>query len=83
MARALSLVERGMEAQAEIRALRKACAPLHEAAIASGDWTVMAETQALAATLRAAGVQARRLTGFAENIACPDGRRDSGHGLAA
>lgn len=78
----LPVVEHGMEAQERIRALRKSCAPLYEAALASGNHAVMAETKALAETLRVAGVQAKRLTGYAES-ACPDGLTLFGHGRAA
>ena len=73
----------GMEAQAVIREARRACAPLHEAALASGDFAVMAETKALADTLRVAQMQARRLTGFAESVSCPDGRVGMFHGRPA
>jgi hypothetical protein len=72
-----------MEAQSGIRLLRRTCAPLYEAALASGDYAVMAETKALADTLRVAQLQARRLTGFAETVSCPDGRAGLFHGRAA
>jgi hypothetical protein len=38
----------------------------------------MAESHALAATLRAAQAQLRRIAGRADSIACPDGTRDAG-----
>lgn len=72
-----------MEAQANLRTLRRSCAPLYSAAMESGDFDVMMETQALAATLRVAQMQARRLTGFAEKVSCPDGRAGLFHGRAA
>jgi hypothetical protein len=83
MPRPIALAERGMEAQVGIRALRRACAPLYEAAMASGDFDVMSETHALADTLALAGRQAKRLTGYAEGLTCPDGRAGLWHGSAA
>ena len=83
MPRSPSLPERGMEAQVVIRETRRACAPLYEAAMASGDYAVMSETKQLAETLALAGRQAKRLTGYAEGIACPDGRLGLFHGEAA
>jgi hypothetical protein len=51
--------------------------------VASGDWALMAESHALAATLRAAQSQLRRIAGRADNIACPDGIHGAAHGRAA
>jgi hypothetical protein len=53
------------------------------AAMASGDWDLMAETHELAATLGAARKQLRRIAGRAEAIACPDGVAKPSHGRAA
>jgi len=83
MARAIPLAERGMDLQVQLRDLRKATLPLFEAALASGDFAVMAEAKALHATLRVAGLQARRLTGLADGVACPDGQVGMFHGRAA
>ena len=83
MARAVSLPGLGMEAQVAIRELRKGCLPLFEAALASGDFAVAAEAKALHETLKVAGLQARRLTGLAEGVACPDGQVGLFHGSAA
>lgn len=83
MARPLPVVEHAMEAQARIRRLRKDLAPMYEAAFATGDWTVMSETHALAETLRIGQLQARRLAGLTTRIACIDGVAAPGHGRAA
>lgn len=83
MARPTPLAALGMDAQVAIRDCRKACAPLYEAALASGDFDVMMEMQALAGSLRIASTQARRLTGYADRVACPDGRIGLWHGRAA
>lgn len=83
MPRPLGVAERAMDAQVGIRELRKRTAPLFEAAVATGDWTLMAETKALAETLRVGLKQARRIAGLAEAIACPDGVAGAGHGRAA
>jgi hypothetical protein len=72
-----------IEAQVAIGALQRSTAPLYEAAMASGDFSVMAETKALAGTLRTARLQARRIAGLAEGIECPDGLILFGHGRAA
>jgi len=82
MARPLPVVEHAMEVHAHLRRFRKDTAPLYQAALATGDFTVMAETHALAETLRIAQLQAKRLAGFAET-ACADGIREPGHGAAA
>lgn len=83
MPKPIGLVERGMEAQAAIRSLRRDSLPLFEAALASGNYSVMAEAKALHDTLKAAATQAKRLTGMAEDIACPDGQVGMFHGSAA
>lgn len=75
-------VERAMECQVAIRALRSQTHPLWEAAMATGDWTLLAECRALASTLKLAAAQARRIAGLAE-VQCPDGVEASGHGRAA
>lgn len=79
------LVERAMECQVAIRELRSATHPLWEAAVASGNWAVMAEAKALAATLKTAAGQARRIAGLAEPsfVDCSEGLRRTGHGRAA
>lgn len=82
MPRPPSVTEQAMEVHAHLRRFRKDTAPLYAAALATGDFTVMAETHALAETLRIAQLQARRLAGFAE-AACADGRAEPGHGLAS
>lgn len=83
MAKSLALDELAVEAQVRIRDTRRGLAPLFEASLATGDWRVMAETKALAETLRVAGVQAKRLAGLAAGITCPDGRVGLWHGRAA
>lgn len=83
MPKPIALAERGMEAQAAIRSLQRASLPLFEAALASGNFAVMSEAKALHATLTVARTQARRLTGYAEGIECPDGIGLFGHGRAA
>lgn len=83
MPRPIGLVERGMEAQAGIRELRRGTLPLFEAALSSGDFAVMAEAKALHDTLKVAGTQAKRLTGLAEGISCPDGCAGLWHGRGA
>lgn len=69
MPRQTPVVEKAMDAQAAVKACRSACAPLHEAGLASGDFDLMVEVQAFAATLRIAQLQARRLTARAEQVA--------------
>jgi HPt (histidine-containing phosphotransfer) domain-containing protein len=76
-------VELAMEAQSRLRQLRRETAPLFSAALSTGDYALISETHALAGTLRAAGVQARRIAGLAEAISCPDGLARAGHGRAA
>jgi hypothetical protein len=83
MPRPIPPVDHAIEAQAVLHALRRACGPLWEAAMASGSWTLMAESKALAETLRSAQVQLRRISGEIESIACPDGEAKAGHGRAA
>jgi len=82
MARPLPLVEHAMEVHAHLRRFRKETAPLYRAALATGDFTVMAETHALAETLRIAQLQAKRLAGLAE-ARCADGIVGPAHGAAA
>jgi hypothetical protein len=78
-------VERAMEVQVAIRELRTTTHPLWEAAVASGNWTVIAECKALAATLKVAAAQARRIASLAEPsvMDCSEGLRRTGHGRAA
>lgn len=76
-------VEHAMEAQAALHTLRRLCAPLWAAAMASGDWILMSDRHALADRLRADGRQLRRITGELEAIECPDGLAAAGHGRAA
>lgn len=83
MPRPVSATEHAMEVQARIRRLRKDTAPMFEAALATGDFVVLAETHALAETLRVAQLQAKRLAGLADAIGCADGIRRPGHGRAA
>lgn len=75
-------VEHAIETQVALRALRSATHPLWEAAIATGNWSLIAEVKALAATLKVANTQARRIAGLAET-ACPDQLVGLGHGRAA
>ncbi len=83
MPRPSPLVDRAMETQVALRDLRRVTVPLWEAAVASGNWTAMSEAKALAATLRSATLQCRRIAGLADGIACPDGFGLAGHGRAA
>lgn len=86
MARPIPVVEHAMEAQTVVRHLRKVAAPLWEAAIASGDWTLLAECKALSTTIRIASTQLRRIAGRAEGFECPDSLAIGhvpGHGAAA
>lgn len=76
-------VEHACEAQARLHALRRACVPLWAAALASGDWSLLSESHALAGTLRAAGTQLRRIAGRLDAIECPDGIKGASHGRAA
>lgn len=66
MPRPVALAEEAVEAQVVIRDATRRCAPLYVAAVASGDRAVMAETKALADTLRWARSQARRIAGLGE-----------------
>lgn len=68
MSRPVAAVEYAMEVQAALHALRKHTLPLWTAALASGDWTLMAEVKALAATLRSASAQTRRIAGLTEPV---------------
>lgn len=85
MPRPIPTVEHAMEAQVGIRALRSATHPLWEAAIATGNWTLISEVKALAGTLKVAAAQARRIAALAEpsEHECADGIREPGHGKAA
>lgn len=75
-------VERAMEVQVALRSMRTHTHPLYEAAVATGNWTLLAECRALAATLKVAALQTRRIAGMAET-ACADGVEAPGHGRAA
>jgi hypothetical protein len=68
MPRPVPAVEAAMEAQEAVRSLRSACSPLWAATLASGDWSLISECQALSATLAAAQQQLRRIAGLAESI---------------
>lgn len=83
MYRRPSATEHAMDAQVALRDFRHACAPLWASAVASGDWSLMAESHALADTLRTAQRQLRRIAGRADSIACPDGVAGASHGRAA
>lgn len=83
MPRRTPTVELAMEAQVAIRELRSATHPLWESAVASGDWSVIAEVKALAATLKIAAGQARRIAALAEPGVCADGLFEIGHGKAS
>lgn len=83
MPRPLGVAEHAMEVQACLRRLRKDVAPMYEAALATGDFAVMAETHAIAETLRIGQLQAKRLAGMVDSIHCADGRKAPGHGRAA
>lgn len=74
-----------MDMQVALRDLRSATHPLWEAAVASGNWNVMAECKALASTLKVAAGQARRIAALAEApmLDCSEGLRRTGHGRAA
>lgn len=74
---------RSMDLQVEVRELARSAAPMFEAAMATGDWNLIAETKALAQSLRVVGIQAKRVAGMADAIACPDGESAPGHGRAA
>lgn len=82
MARPLPVVEHAMEVQSRVRLLRKEAAPMFEAAMATGNFEVMAETHALAEALRISQKIARRIAGLAEGL-CADGIAEPGHGAAA
>lgn len=82
MPRPIPIVEQAMEVQAQLRRLRKATAPMYEAALATHDSGVLFETHALAQTLRVALIQAKRIAGMAE-ATCPDDIATPGHGAAA
>ena len=82
MGHPVPVVERAMEVQVAIRGLRTQTHPLWEAALATGNWTLLSECRALAGTLKVAATQARRITGLAE-ARCPDGIKAAGHGRAA
>lgn len=75
-------VDAAIEVQVSIRGLRTTTHPLWLAAVATGNWTLLAECRALASTLKLAAAQARRIAGLAE-VQCPDGVEASGHGRAA
>lgn len=84
MARHVPLAAEAMEAQVGLREFRRSRARLFEAALQSGNHAAVAEAHALAATLRIAEKQARRLAGIADGlITCADGLFEPGHGRAA
>lgn len=83
MPRPATAVNLACDAQAALHQLRRDTAPLFAAALATGDYVLVSETHALANTLRVAAIQARRIAGLADSIACPDGRSRLGHGRAA
>ena len=83
MPRPAPAVNRAMDAQVALHSLRRSCAPVWAAALASGDWSVMADAKALDSTLRVAFAQLRRLTGQLEAIECPDGHARGSHGRAS
>jgi hypothetical protein len=83
MPRPVPAVNQSLDAQAALHSLRHACAPLWQAALASGDWSLLSESHALAGTLRTAGTQLRRISGQLERIECPDGRAHGSHGRAS
>ena len=83
MPRAVPAVEHAIEVQVALTDLRRACGPLWQSAIASGDWTLISQCQALSVTLSTVSLQLRRLSGRADSIACPDGCAQHGHGRAA
>lgn len=73
MPRPVALAEYAMEASAGIRELRRATAPLFEAALRSGNHAAMTEAHALAATLRVAERQSKRIAGIADGLVFPAG----------
>jgi hypothetical protein len=82
MPRPVHVVEHVMEAQVAVTGLRRAAAPLWVAALASGDWDLIADCKALSATIGIASTQLRRMAGRAETV-CPDLLAAPGHGAAA
>lgn len=83
MARALSLDEQAIEFQVALRDLRRQhAAPLWEAAVASGEWSQLADAKALAGILKVADRIAKRMAGRV-SAPCVDGLLEPGHGRAA
>lgn len=83
MGRALALDEQAVEFQVALRDLRRSvAAPLWEAAIASGDWSQLADAKALEGILRVADRIAKRMAGRV-SAPCADGLLEPGHVKAA
>lgn len=80
--RRTAIVLYAVEVQAQLRELRRETAPMYEAALRSGNHAVLAETHALAESLRISQKIARRVAGMADVI-CADGIAQPGHGKAA
>ena len=83
MPRPLVASESAREAQVILRDARRRCTPMLEAALASGDWTTMADAKAFATTFRALLAQARLITGRLDAVACADHIARPAHGRAA
>lgn len=84
MARPAALADHAVEAQAVLRATRRAMAPMYEAAVRSGNAAAISEAKHVAESIRTAERQAKRLAGIADGlVVCADGLFEPGHGRAA
>ena len=83
MPRPLPLDEQSVEFQVALRDLRRRhAAPLWEAAIASGEWSQLADAKALDGVLKVAERIAKRMAGRV-TAPCADGLLEPGHGMAS
>lgn len=84
MPKRVPVVEHSMEFQAELRSLRAITHPMWLEACRTGNYALMSEVKAIAATLRVAQHQAQRIAAIAEAPGvCADGLFEPGHGKAA
>lgn len=78
----VQIVHLAMDTQADLLRVQVHAAPLFEAALATGDWSLMSEVHSLAGLLKVARKQAKRIAGMADSM-CADGIAEPGHGRAA
>lgn len=75
-----AVAEHAMEMQAQ---LRRTATAVGEAAMQTGNWTLMAEAHALRRLALATAREAKRVAGLADEVVCADGVNEPGHGKVA